>query len=223
MRLAGHQPNYLPNLAFFAKMAQVETFVVSSNVQFVRDKEFHRRNRVIDADGNEQWLTVPVHGPHRQVFREVLINNELPWREEHAALLRTLYGDTPHQEYLEAVLAVYEKPWKRLVDLTWELIQIMAVALDLKTHLLLDEETGGEREDLLLNTCRRHAATHYVSGVGGRHYMDDQYYQSFSSTGISLSFLSLPTTHPYSAIHYVLTEGPAWVQEQLDASELVTA
>ena len=47
--VAGHQPNYLPHLGFFHKMAQVDTFVIVDNVQFVKRGPFgwmHRNKSI---------------------------------------------------------------------------------------------------------------------------------------------------------------------------------
>ena len=53
-----HQPQYLPYLGFFHKVAQSDVFVVMDDAQFQRRGVQHR-NRIKTSAG-EQWLTVPV-------------------------------------------------------------------------------------------------------------------------------------------------------------------
>ena len=53
-----HQPNYLPYLGFFDKMAKSDIFIIYDDAQFNK-YEFQHRNRIRIYDG-WKWLTVPV-------------------------------------------------------------------------------------------------------------------------------------------------------------------
>jgi hypothetical protein len=53
-----HQPNYLPWLAYFRKIADADRFVFFDNVQMPIGKSLVSRNRVKTAQG-VRWLTVP--------------------------------------------------------------------------------------------------------------------------------------------------------------------
>ena len=65
MRLAAHQPQYLPWLGYFHKMDGADLFVLLDTVQYKKN-EWQNRNRIRTATG-WQWLTVPVH--HRFPMR----------------------------------------------------------------------------------------------------------------------------------------------------------
>jgi hypothetical protein len=56
MKVAIHQPNFIPWFPFFYKMAMVDTFVILSNCQFEKNG-FQNRVYVRDWD---KWLTKPV-------------------------------------------------------------------------------------------------------------------------------------------------------------------
>ena len=55
MRVAIHQPNFIPHFPFFYKMAMVDIFVILSEVQFEKNGY---QNRFKYRD---KWITKPVH------------------------------------------------------------------------------------------------------------------------------------------------------------------
>ena len=104
MLIAGHQPNYLPNLDYFAKMAEADRFVVFTNAQFNR-REWQRRNR-IPRDGKDIWLSVGVRKAPRQArIHEIRTDESSDWRRKHQRHLQAVYGKTREQELLAQVLA----------------------------------------------------------------------------------------------------------------------
>lgn len=207
MELAFHQPNYLPNLGFFYKMACAEKFVITTNLQFVR-REWHNRAK-FPGQGKDMLLTVPVGGSNRQMIREAVINDETKWRQKHVGTLRNIYRRTADPQLLESFLALYEKRWERLVDLNVALIKYIRNLLAIETPLIIDEQVGGNRQQLLINICRKHAADRYLSGLGGKNYMDDEYVSDINRAGITHRFVQKNITgqYPYSSLHYLLSGG----------------
>src|SRR5262245_62887409 len=108
MRLAAHQPQYLPWLGYFDKMARVDLFVLLDTVQYKKN-EWQNRNRIRAASG-EQWLTVPVHARFPARFDEVEADDASRWRRKHALTLRQAYARAP---YRDAVLPPLERLLQR--------------------------------------------------------------------------------------------------------------
>ena len=59
MKVAIHQPHYLPWLGYLAKWAAADLFVFLDTVQYEKSG-YQNRNRIKTRDG-PRWLTVPVH------------------------------------------------------------------------------------------------------------------------------------------------------------------
>ncbi len=209
MIIAGHQPNYLPNLAFFEKMCRADRFVLVTNLQFGREDAWQRRNRIPGAN-NDVWLTVPVLGSQDQLLRDAQINESSPWRRKHQRSLRLTYAKTTNQDLLSALLAIYDRPWERLVDLDVALIRLMREALGISTPLVLDEEVSGTKQELLVQVAKKYGATTYLSGGGARAYLGAEEVDWLAQQGLGHAFVEtrLAESHPYSAIHYLLTDGP---------------
>src|SRR3989338_4266927 len=69
--IAAHQPNFLPNLAFFSKMKQADKFVVITNLQFEKQEGWQQRQKiktpvVLDEDvtGNKHELLINICKKH---------------------------------------------------------------------------------------------------------------------------------------------------------------
>ena len=59
MRVAIHQPNFVPHFGFFYKMSQSDVFIVLNQVQFEKNGY---QNRFF-LQGEQKWVTMPVnHG-----------------------------------------------------------------------------------------------------------------------------------------------------------------
>lgn len=178
MIAAIHQPQYLPWLGYFDKMARADVFCYLDTVQYKKN-EWQNRNRIKTATG-WQWITVPVTYKFPQKINEVKINPNTRWQKKHYQALLTNYRKTPYySDYTELFERTYAYEWEYIADLniclTEELRGKMGIHrpvcrssdLDLTT----DDPTGR-----LIEICRSLNADTYLAGAGGVDYMDlDQF------------------------------------------------
>lgn len=168
-----HQPQYFPYLGFFHKLAQADVFVVMDNVEFLR-RGLQHRNKIKTAQG-EQWLTVPVLHRQNQMIREVNINHEFPWPRKHWGTLCTNYSPAPYfDHYAPTLKPLLFQDWESLRDLNLAMIRWVMQQLEIKVPMvnLSDLDVQGHKSQLLIDTCRAVGADTYLSGVGGKNYMD---------------------------------------------------
>lgn len=178
--VAIHQPNYLPWLGFFHKMANADLFVLLDHVQFARGMN---RNRIKTPDG-ELFLTVPVNGSDRmKPICDVRVANERNWANEHLLALKRNYTRAPFfGQYVAALEEIYREPWSGLADLTKRLIGQVREWLGMTTPMLCSSELdgiGGQKNELNLSICRRLGATTYLSGRGAAAYNDPARYDEY--------------------------------------------
>lgn len=183
--LAAHQPQYLPWLGFFDKVAQADVFVLLDNVQFKKN-EWQNRNRIKGASG-PQWITVPVRRRFPQTIAEVEVRDTEPWRRKHLRALDSNYRRAAHFEEVMAPIAeVLEQRQTRLAPLNIELIRRLMRQLGIETRIVLGSAVEA-REDptlRLIDLCLQMGADTYLSGAGGD-YLDQS---AFAAAGISLRF-----------------------------------
>lgn len=193
MRVTGHQPNYLPYLGFFHKIALADLYVVVDNTQFVKRGPFgwiHRNRIRTDAREGWSWLTVPVltKGKFSQLIRETYIDNELPWQRKHLKATEWHYRKAPYFDtYMRFLRSVLEKKPQVLSDLTEALIRGLLDLLGIGTKTVRASELGisGKGTGYVLDLCKKTGATTYVSGVHGKDYLDES---AFAAAGVKLEY-----------------------------------
>lgn len=212
MTVAAHQPNYLPNLAFFNKIKLADLFVIITNIQFEKHEGWQQRHKV-KGPNSDIWLTVPVLGSQNQLIKDVLINNQVDWRKKHLRTLETVYAKSKGNKYTPKIISLYKKEWQRLVDLNVSLILLLKDILQIKTPVVVDEDIFGVKHTLIINICKKYKADTYLSGVGARLYLDEIKRRELKEQDITHKIVKkdLTAIYPYSAVHYLLSEGKDWV------------
>ncbi len=196
MRIAIHQPQYLPWLGYFDKIDQVDCFVLLDDVQFKKN-EWQNRNRIKTAAG-WQWLTVPVLHHSSQRICDVKINPTVPWARKHLQALISNYAAAPffdlHRPFFEDL---YAREWDSLLDLNLSTITYLVEALGIRTKQVLASSLplppGVEATDRLVAICQALEADTYLSGAGGRGYLD---HPRFEEAGVRVTFQTFQTK-PY--------------------------
>jgi len=118
MILTAHQPQYLPGLRLFDKIARADVFVYLDTVP-MESSGYENRNKIKTAQG-WQWLTVPVlrRGYQDRPISSIKINNDIPWQRKHRKSLEQAYR---HAEYfswtMNGLAGIYEQKFELLTAL----------------------------------------------------------------------------------------------------------
>jgi WbqC-like protein family len=190
--VAAHQPNFLPWLGFFDKLARADVLVLLDDVQFPRTGAGTWLNRVrVVAGGAPTWLTVPVlrAGRGLQEVRDVELDDAQPWRRRVLRTLETSYGRSPgFAEAFPLVRAIVEHPERRLAAYNEHGIRVLADALGLDASRLVHSSSlaaEGHGTDLLISLTRAAGGTTYLSGDGAEGYQEPERY---AAAGVELRF-----------------------------------
>jgi len=187
-----HQPEYLPWMGYFDKIARSDIFVILDNVQF-QVNGIQNRVRIKNANG-WQWLTVPVLRKFSQRINEVKIDNSKKWNKKHWHSILANYSKTPHfKKYYDFFESMYRKEWVRLVELNIFGIKNIMEFLGIKTRIEIASnlDVTGEKNELLINICKVLDADVYISGEGALSYLD---IKKFQKEGINVKIRSY--NHP---------------------------
>jgi hypothetical protein len=203
VRVAIHQPHYLPWLGYLAKWAAADLFIVLDVVQYEKNG-WQNRNRIKTRDG-ARWLTVPIHAPFGTPIGEVGVDGSQPWPARHLQAIEDAYAEAPWlAAYRKDLRSFYATPWTHLAPLATASARWLARAfgittpLRLASELLRDsrsvtaspgrDEGGGlggpaarppmssDATTRLVELCRAAGADTYLAGSHGAGYMDlDQF------------------------------------------------
>jgi WbqC-like protein family len=200
MILAVHQPQYLPWLGYFHKIANCDLFIFLDDVQY-KKREFQNRNKIKTPNG-PLWLSVPVvtKGRYTQNIRDVKISPDDDWAQEHLKSIEHNYTKAPFfSEHRKFLHGLYKTPHDLLTEVSMSIIKYVMVYLKINIPFKISSEyniatTSSER---IVDLCKKTGADTYLSGAGGREYMD---VSLFSKNGIKVVYQDFK--HPeYPQLH----------------------
>jgi hypothetical protein len=196
VRVAIHQPQYLPWLGYLAKWAAADLFVFLDTVQYEKNG-WQNRNRIKTADG-ARWLTVPVRARLGTSIAEVAVDVDQPWRERHLRAIETAYGRAPHfAARRDALVRLYAEPGERLAPVAVASAELLARAVGVGTPARLASSLAADDDDptgRLVALCRAVGADTYLAGGHGARYMDRK---RFADAGIRVLYQAY--SHPVYA------------------------
>ncbi|MDD4982070.1 MAG: WbqC family protein [Candidatus Omnitrophica bacterium] len=188
MILSLHQPQYLAWIGYFHKILKSDTFVFLDNVQY-KKREYQNRNRIRTKNG-VQWLTVPVvKSPDRFIkIKDVLVDNSQDWAARHWKALYLNYNHSPYfKEYSDFFHGLYGKKWEKLLDLNIYIIKGINKFLNINKDIYLESGLGinNTKTARIIDICGRLGADTYLSGMGGKAYLEEDL---FMKAGLRLKY-----------------------------------
>lgn len=186
-----HQPEHLPWLGLFNKIAKADVFVVLDSVQFEKNY-FQNRNRILGSNG-VQWVSIPVStkGHMDSTIANTLIANDpknAKWKDKYLLTIKQNYGKYP---FFNEVYPLLERAINIDTDyfceINIEIIRLFCEALGIRPKYVRSSELeiNGLKSDLILDICKKMNADIYIAGPSGRDYLN---MNSFNENGIEVKF-----------------------------------
>ncbi len=202
MRVAMHQPHYLPWLGLVDKIDNSDLFIVLDNVQYER-KGWQNRNYVASKNG-PVLLTVPVIQQSRdERVMDKVIDTDQNWCEKHRrTIAQHGYQGTPFwDDFGDEILRIYDREWDRLYDIAMATTYFVLHYFNVTTPIVRASELGefpGQKSELLAQLSAKVGATTMLSGDGARGYVDEEIFQRY---GIGVEWQNFQ--HPEYSQHTV--------------------
>lgn len=187
MKVAIHQPGYLPWLGFFKKMSNVDLFVYLDDAEFVKNN-FYNRNQIKLASG-PTWLTVPILSSNNAKINEVKIDNTKNWSVKHKKSILLNYSKAEHYHELKDFFnQLYDNKFDTLIDLNIKIIEYIKNQLNINTKTVFSSDLGitsvGSKR--VLDICKATNADYYISGIFWA--KDNLKLDDFLDSGITVEF-----------------------------------
>ena len=186
MKIAIHQPNYLPWIGYFDKLDQVDKFVLLDTAIHSKS-EFINRNKIKTPQGS-LWLTVPLKNKEKPI-NELQIASYLNWQSSHWKAIESNYKKSAFwKTYCDGFQKIYGVKWENMATLNNTLIKYIKGLLNIKTEILLESDFQldfGKGTSRNMNIVNYLGGDIYVSGVGARSYNDES---EFNKNDIELVY-----------------------------------
>jgi hypothetical protein len=185
--VAIHQPNYLPWLGYFYKMANCDTFVLLDTV--LLSKQSFTTRCQIKTTGGLGLLPVPL-ATRSGMINEIAVAKNENWQIRHWHVMQNAYvSSTYWKEYSPYFEQFYRgNRWPTLIQVNVSSIMIIRTILGLDNKLVSVSELGaigGQKSDRIIEICKRLGADTYLSGAGARVYNDEE---AFRKAGVKLAY-----------------------------------
>ncbi|MBN4049069.1 WbqC family protein [archaeon AH-315-M20] len=206
-KAAIHQVNYHPWLGFFNKISQVDCFVLLDTVDYSKNNIINR-NKIKVTNGTT-YLTIPIeHEFFRKPLLEVLLPKKSDWAKKHWKTIELSYSKADFfDSYNDFFRDVYKNLPEKLVELNENIIRFLLKEFKIDAEIIkaseLDIDPELKKTDLLLEILRKVNATSYLSGSGGKGYLEEGKFAD-----IKLEYMNFK--HPvYKQLHGDFIEGLA--------------
>ena len=197
MKVAIHQPHYLPWCGYLAKWAAADAWVFLDTVQYTKGG-YQNRTRIKTAHG-PQWLTIPVRTSLGTRLDQVEVVDG-PWPLKHLRTLDQAYAGAPYK----ARSSVYAgQGYRALVQVATASVMMLVSQFKLRPHWAamsanphLDDSDPAQR---LVNIVQALGGDTYLAGAGSRGYLD---LRLFKAAGIQV------LVQDYTCVAYPQLHGP---------------
>ena len=208
-----HQPNFMPWLGYFHKVAAVDKMIFFDTVALSNGKSWTSRCGIL-LNGREHWLTLPIErkglsGQH--IYTVKLLNFKQNW-EKTLATLRHAYGRAPFfEDVFPYFLSIGSENFDLLADFNVAFIEettrrlgfdhVQFLRASDEPSLLISSEL---KTGYILQTCQAFGVQHYLAGKGNS--LQFLELEKFVDARISVDFQQFT-----QSIYPQNTEGEAFV------------
>jgi hypothetical protein len=177
-KISMHQPHFFPWVGLIDKIYKSDLFVFLDLVQLEKGSRMYR-NILLTNDGKQKYLTIPYNKNNylNIPYKDILINNEINWIQKHINFIQNNYKKSPFfNEIWPYLERIYNEKYTSLSEFCIESTKVLLEIFDIKTELIkqsdLYKENVLENNSMIIDICKKTLCGYYISGNGGKKYMD---------------------------------------------------
>ncbi|MBQ3331694.1 MAG: WbqC family protein [Ruminococcus sp.] len=189
--VSSHQPHFFPWVGYLDKMAKSDLFIINDIAQ-LETKSPMTRNKIINEHGAVRYISIPVQKTGHTVLpnRKIKLSDWNASRETIFGILLNSYRKAPFfDEIIPLIRRIFEKEYEYLYQIDLAAIDMFRECLDITTPIVinstLDVEKGETKSISICNKIKAVGGTVYLSGVGGKKYMDESV---FTENGVRVVY-----------------------------------
>jgi hypothetical protein len=216
--ISTHQPNYIPWLGYFYKIAESDIFVFLDDVQY-SNHGMHNYHYIKTPQGQFR-LKIPVIGSQGDLIYTILTRDELDWRDKHLKILAANYKRAKFfEEVFSDFSGLINSQYPNLATQNITIIKFFCGKFGIKTRFVEAStlKVTSIREERIIDICKILDGDVYYSGTGAIGYQKEE---DFTQKGITLKYSEFqPFEYPQlwgvfqsnvSIIDYLMNCGYDW-------------
>ena len=185
--VAIHQPNYIPWIGFYQKMALADIFVILDIAQF-STRSYTQRVKIRTKDG-WMWLTIPIEKKNRfKPIKDIYLPENKKWMNNHKNTLIKHYSKCKYFDK-KFVDEYYSGKFEKLQEFNEYGIFYLKDKFGIKTKIVRASELGINENlkstELLIEIVKQAGGGVYISGMGGKKYLEEE---KFEIEGIGIKY-----------------------------------
>lgn len=145
MRQAMLSTAYWPPIQYFSKFLLYDLLIVEQHDHYTK-QTYRNRCRILGPNGVET-LSIPVHKgeSHKTKVKDIRIDFDKPWPQQHWRALRAAYRSSPFYEFFAPELeTLYTQPAPFLLEWNNQLLKWALDTLGIDTHFRLSRDFVAE-------------------------------------------------------------------------------
>ncbi len=216
-KIAILQSNYIPWKGYFDIINMVDIFVIYDDVQYTKN-DWRNRNIIKTKDG-KMWLTIPCRQKNlNQKINETFVTDK-QWHVKHWNSIKTNYAKSRYFKFNAPIVQniYYTSPKDNLSEINYHFMKSIMEILNIQTKIVFSSDLGvqGDRNNRLINICKKLGANKYLSGPAARNYLQ---LDEFKKANIEVEWMDYseyteyhqlfpPFEHGVTILDLILNEG----------------
>ena len=175
--IVSHQPQYFPYLETYNKILQSEKFMILDDVKF-KKSAWHARTIIKDRNDNIISLIIPCKKNSLAInIKDVKISDH-KWKKKHLKIIENIYKNTKYfNEVFEIILFILTQKSEFVSDYTNLCMKIFLERLGYNKKKIFiqshEKKIDGKKNIFLINLTKKLGGDTYLSGSGGKNYINE--------------------------------------------------
>ena len=185
-----HQPNFIPWLGYFYKIANSDSFIILDDVDIVLGSASAITHRTkIQTKEGAHWLSIPLIKGESKKICDIRIDNSTLWREKHLSIINQAYRKAINfPQAFSWIEKMYSNKSEFLSVFNISILEEICRILKVNTPLFVSSTfqlCAKEKNDRIIELVQHVNGNVYLSGNGAKKYNDEE---KFRLSNIKLEY-----------------------------------
>ncbi len=231
MKIAIHQPYFVPYIGYWQLIDSVDTFAIADNYNYIK-QGWINRNRILEQNTIRYFNLEVAHASQNRYINDHQLKPID--KEKKLAQLRGFYSKAPYRdEGLELMDTVFSYKGNNLADFLFNSIKLICDYLNISTQIVrtsdYPQNSALKFADRIFDYCHQMRADEYHNLIGGTKLYS---FEEFAEQGIKLVFVeAIPMEYPQSSdsfefglsiIDVIMNNSQEQISELLKSRRLIT-